>query len=298
MLGDRLHAHLVRRGQLAHGRVRAGQPGHHVAAGRIGQCGENLGQRVGHEVLLNQSVEKDSRAGPRPLSTEELNTVGWVAGPRSGSAACRMWSARASTASAERCTVAPQHRASCRLAHGSCSSHSCRAPLPRYPFDRPARNHGQPDAGGGQRDHRGQVADAGAVAGHRGACGPRCSSMPALQRGTALPGRPAGARRPRRRVSAVRPARIPSGLPDHDQRVVAERLGLQPGATGLVVDRRCPGRPGRRRASARCRGDRPSTTVTSRSGCSRRNEVRARGTNRCMRRAAGQQGHRSGGGAG
>jgi hypothetical protein len=49
VLVDGLQRHPVRLGQLAHGRVAFGEPGHHVAPGRIREGGEDLRQRVhGH----------------------------------------------------------------------------------------------------------------------------------------------------------------------------------------------------------------------------------------------------------
>src|SRR6266404_7046405 len=46
VLVDGLQRHPVRLGQLAHGRVAVGEPGHHVAPGRIREGGEDPGQRV------------------------------------------------------------------------------------------------------------------------------------------------------------------------------------------------------------------------------------------------------------
>src|SRR5215472_7304822 len=49
VLVDGLQRHPVRLGQLAHGRVALGEPGHHVAPGRIREGGEGSGQHVrGH----------------------------------------------------------------------------------------------------------------------------------------------------------------------------------------------------------------------------------------------------------
>ncbi len=50
VLGDRLDGHLVGRGQLADRGVAGGEPGDHVAAGRVGQGGEHPGELVGHGV--------------------------------------------------------------------------------------------------------------------------------------------------------------------------------------------------------------------------------------------------------
>ena len=62
MLGDRLHAHPVRRRQLPHGGVAVGQPRDQIAPGRIGQGREHLRQRVTHLGLnLNHLVEIDPR---------------------------------------------------------------------------------------------------------------------------------------------------------------------------------------------------------------------------------------------
>jgi len=60
VLVDGLQRHPVRLGQLAHGRVGLGEPGHHVAPGRIREGGEDLRQYVrGHRSpRFNSMVER------------------------------------------------------------------------------------------------------------------------------------------------------------------------------------------------------------------------------------------------
>ena len=48
VLGDGLQAHVVGRGQVVDRVVALGEAGHHVPTGRVGQCGEDSGELVGH----------------------------------------------------------------------------------------------------------------------------------------------------------------------------------------------------------------------------------------------------------
>ena len=56
VLGDRLDADPVRRGQLAHGGVAVGQSRHQVAPRRVGQGGIDLRQRVAHLVSPSSTI--------------------------------------------------------------------------------------------------------------------------------------------------------------------------------------------------------------------------------------------------
>src|SRR5690349_1200140 len=61
VLVDSLQCHPVRLGQLAYRRVALGEPGHDVAAGRIGEGGEDPGQCVrGHRLHFSTSWLKPS----------------------------------------------------------------------------------------------------------------------------------------------------------------------------------------------------------------------------------------------
>src|SRR5580693_9457535 len=57
VLVDSLQRHPVRLGQLAHGRVAVGEPGHHIAPGRVREGGEDLRQRArGHRLSSFNSM--------------------------------------------------------------------------------------------------------------------------------------------------------------------------------------------------------------------------------------------------
>ena len=77
MLGDRLQAHVVRRGQLADRGVAGGEPGDHVAPGRVGEGREDLGESVVHVSPLSRSTcwLNNHRVGEQAVVNREVENL-------------------------------------------------------------------------------------------------------------------------------------------------------------------------------------------------------------------------------